>query len=145
MNWLGLVVGGLLTWAGYESYEKWKKSKQSYSLTGGHNVSVQLLYTGAPPAGPVAASDLQGYLNATSGQGGQLLTLIGSPSLDATNKIVSYSATYSGPTGTIPGSALIGQWPAAWGTVSLENVADTGTTAAPTTSQALTPQEGSVF
>jgi hypothetical protein len=135
---IGLILGGLGAFAGYELYKKWRAKSVSYSLTSGNNVSVQLDYTGTPPAGPIAAADLQTYLNAGSGQGGQLMSVVGNPSLDATNKIISYVATYSGPTGTVAPGVLGGAsgntnvFPPAWGTVTVGSVNDVGTTAAPT-------------
>ena len=122
---IGAVAGA--AWAGYEGMLWWRKKHSFTPIVAGHGYTVVLGYSGSPPAGegPPSATDIQAALNA--GAAGVGTMAVSTVSLDATKKTITYLfGALASFNGTAAALAPPGAFPAAFGSLSVALVQDTG-------------------
>lgn len=119
---LGLAAGA--AWGGYEGILWWRKKNSFTPLVQGHGYTVVLSYSGAGIGGPLSSSQVQSYLDAGPGGVGQLA--VSATSTDPTKKTITYTF---GAMSSMNGTAAVlapSTFPAAFGTLSVQLVQDTG-------------------
>lgn len=132
-----LAAGIAAVFATVEGVRWWRKKHAWTQLIAGHGYTVVLGYSGQGVGGPLSVAEIQSYLDQGSAGVGTLS--VSSASTDPNAKTITYLV---GALQNVHGDASAlapASWPKAFGSLTVENVHDTGDIGGLTVSMHMSP------